>query len=355
MHTILKTIMAVMLLSFTACAEQEAVSKVQKSNQTKKKGTSIMPTSFGAKPNYRLKVTGSLTNIEVFMNDVRIYKDFEVSQFFILYPINDYVVSGENELKVRIFSSKSEKYIIDKQANFNVTLEIRTKDGEYHTVSTIAYDHHAKERLEGSTAEGSYSLKDTAFKAMEFGTGEVEVAKIETEKVTIRNTNKAVGFNFRQKLKFPTPFPRWKFMDAEDIVDDAYFDYDLATYEKLRRSKKMQGLYDACEKIYTLIKNKKVDEAMALFEEANQEEEIAWRKPKGSIGKSIAVDIKNELNSPVWELVPFDREESYFFIEDNKKLAYIPGVIMLKKKGVSLYRKYKMKFRYEKGKWILTR
>jgi hypothetical protein len=53
--------------------------------------------------------------------------------------------------------------------------------------------------------------------------------------------------------------------------------------------------------------------------------------------------------------VPFHRDKKYFYIDEGKKIAYIPQVISFKKQGVDFYHDFNMKFRWDGKNWILTR
>ena len=335
-----------MLLSVTACAKEKTTQGA--------KAMQLTP-DYGNKPSYRLSIKGFGDKIEVFFNGSRMFKDFSRSQFITVYPINDYVTTGENELKVRIFAYKAENYRLNPKGWFKVYLEIRDATGNWQKLGGIVYHAASKEPLKGSAFEGYYSLEaGKGFKAVALP-AEAEVSKVTMQKQTILNTKKVNALNFTQTLTFPTPFPRWKFLDSEDIID---FDLDKASdaeYEKLRQSPKMQKLYDAYEEIYNLLKRRQVDKMMDLFDERTAELAYAWRDSKQALREELAKDFKEQLANPEYELVPFDRTKKYFFIEENRKLAYIPGSIKFKKKGAYVYQKYHMKFRWDGKRWILTR
>jgi len=321
MKQLLTLIATVMLLSLTACAKQQTT---QGANQMQ------LTPDYGNKPSYRLNIEGFGDYIQVFFNGSRVFKDYSRSQIITVYPINDYVTTGENELKVRIFESKAHNFHLNPNGWFKVSLEVRDAKGSWQRLGGIVYDASAKEPLKGSAHEGYYTL--------EAGKG-----------------YKVNALNFTQTLTFPTPFPRWKFLDSEDIVDEEYFSYTIEEYEKLRQSPKMQKLYDAYEEILSLLKSGQVDKMMSLFDERLSEFSYAWRKNKQTLKKELAEDFKEELANPEYEIVPFERSKKYFFIDENRKLAYIPGTVKFKKKGAYVYQTYNIKFRWDGNRWILTR
>jgi len=348
MRKILTLLTALMLLSLSACANE--------TKQTNKGATQMqLPPAYGHKPSYRLNIEGYGDYLQVFFNGSRMFKDYSRSQIVTVYPINDYVTSGENELKVRIFASKSQHFQLNPKGWFKVFLEIQDAKGSWQRLGGIVYDASVKEPLAKSVSEGYYTLEaGKGFKAVALP-AEAEVHKVETKKENILNTKKVNALNFTQPLIFPTPFPRWKFLDSEDIVNDDYFNYTLEEYEKLRQSPKMQKLYDAYEEINQAIKDKNFTLFNKIYDEYDTEASIAWRKPKTEMVSENTERLKGYLNSGEYELVPFDRTKKYFFIEDNRKIAYIPNSVKLKKKGVDFYQDYEAKFRWDGKMWILTR
>jgi hypothetical protein len=222
-------------------------------------------------------------------------------------------------------------------------------------LSPDPYFPSAKDTTAQSTPEGYYTLEaGKGFKAVALP-AEAEVYKVKVKKQTIRMTYKVNALNFTQTIIVPTPFPRWKFLDSEDIVDEAYFSYSLEEYEKLRKSPKMQKLYDAYEEINRLIKEKDYAGFNKMYDEYDTEASIAWRKPKAQLVLENEKRLREYLDSGEYELLPFDRTKKYFFIEENRKIAYIPNSIKLKKKGVDFYQDYEAKFRWDGKNWILTR
>ena len=310
---------------------------------------------YGNKPSYRLNIEGFGDKIEVFFNGSEMFHDFSRSQVITVYPINNYVTTGENELKVRIFAKKKQNFRLNPKGWFKVSLEVRDAKGSWQRLGGIVYDAAAKDPLKGSAHEGYYTLEaGKGYKAVALP-AEAEVSKVKMEKQNLRAGHKVNSLSFTQTLTFPTPFPRWKFLDSEDIID---FDLDKASdeeYEKLRQSPKMQKLYDAYEEANRLIKNRDYAGLNKLYDEYVTEAAIAWRVPKEKMVNENTKRLKGYLESGQYELLPFDRTKKYFFIEENRKIAYIPNSIKLKKKGVDLYQDYDAKFRWDGNRWILTR
>jgi hypothetical protein len=339
---------ALMLLSLSACANE--------TKETKQGATQMqLPPAYGTKPSYRLNIEGYGDKIEVFFNGSEMFHDFSRSQIVTIYPVNNYVTTGENELKVRIFAKKKQNFQLNPKGWFKVFLEIRDAKGSWQRLGGIVYDAAAKDPVAKSAGEGYYTLEaGEGFKAIALP-AEAEVHKVQTEKRDLRAGHKVNSSEFTQALIFPTPFPRWKFLDSEDIID---YDLNKASdeeYEKLRQSPKMQKLYDAYEEINRLIKERKFEEVADRFKERIDEYSYAWRDTKHNLKQSLITKFKTLSDDPEYELFPFDKTKKYFFIEDNRKIAYIPSAIKFKKKGVAFQRIFGAKFRWDGKKWILTR
>jgi hypothetical protein len=265
MKKILYILSALMLISLNACANEHQTNNKQGANSMQ------LPQAYGTKPSYRLHIEGFGNYIQVFFNGSEMFLDISRSQLITVYPINDYVTSGENRLKVRIFASKAQAFRLNPKGWFEVYLEVRDAKGDWQRLGGIHYDASAKDATAQSTPEGYYTLEaGKGFKAVALP-AEAEVHKVKVKKQNILNTKKVNALNFTQTIIVPTPFPRWKFLDSEDIVDEAYFSYSLEEYEKLRKSPKMQKLYDAYEEINRLINTGKYEQAVDKFSERIEE------------------------------------------------------------------------------------
>ena len=350
MKQIIKLCMTLLLLSLSACAND-----THQKNPKGDRAMTHLTDAYNKKPAYRLEIEGSATPIEIFVNGSDMFHDFAKQPFFTVVTLNDYVTTGENEIKVRIFADKYDHFKTSPNAWFRVKLTLNDAQGKVHTLSQIVYHASAKDKLGGTTHEGYYTLETgkgfepTALPA------EVEVEKLFIEAFDMRRGRKVNGLAFTQKVIMPTPFPRWKFLDSEDIID---FDMDKASdieYEKLRQSPKMQALYEAYERLIELLKAKRIDEAVGMFEERNKELDIAAYTPHGSSKKAIHQSFKELIESGEYKLMPYNVKKLYFTIDENKKLAYIYDLVKFKHKTKENYITMRAKFRWDGNRWILTR
>jgi hypothetical protein len=330
------------LLSFWACASNIKT--------TENKGESMLPKLFGDKPSYRLKIEGKENKIEVFFNGIRVYKDDTLTSSYITYPINHLITTGNNELKVRLLATKSMNYTFKSRSEFKISFIVNAK-GKDNVLSTLHYTHKAKEKFAGTTPSATYSIDNQLKPTAE---GDLTIGEVKTSSMSMYRTQKVKGLVFTQNISVPTPFPRWKFLDSEDILDVNFDDLSMDAYQKLKASPKIQALYDQYTLLHTAFKEKNVQKILSMMEERTQEMDRAWYNKPGLNKKDLQTAFNKKFNDNNWELVGFDRDKHYFFIADNNKVASL-NAIKFNKKGAKLSTTYHFSFRYSRGKWILTR
>lgn len=342
-------------LSITACSDnREKVEEIKLKPYSVSigKGEDMNNSIWGDKPSYKLKIKGTHTKILVFINGVNVYEHFALSSCYIEYPINDYITTGKNEIKVQLISGIDEKFEIDKQAKVTVNLLVySSKTGKEYTVSTIDYDNRSKDKLSLSSEAKEYKIS--------------EISPLDSEFVTIGSINKKTikkyqgtdihGIELSQTIKLRTPFPRWKFLDSEEIIDKS-FDQEVSDkeYENLKSTKEIQELYAIYGKIHSAIKENNVASIIDMFDERGIEKEAAYYDPKGYNKEGQLKRLIEVSSGGDYEIRDFNPNKEFYFIEDNRKLIYL-DVIRFKNKKTGMYRKFGMSFRRENGKWILTR
>ena len=317
---------------------------------TGNKGESMLPKLFGDKPSYRLKIEGKENIIEVFFNGVRVYKDDTLTSSYITYPINNLIATGKNELKVRLIAMQSMNYTFKSRSKFKITFMVKS-EGKEHVLSVLQYTHKEIEKFAGTTPSGTYSIDNQLKPSNE---GDLTIGEVKTSPMPMYRTQKVKGLIFTQNISVPTPFPRWKFLDSENILDVNFDDLSMDKYQKLKASPKIQALYDQYTLLHSAFKAKNVHKILDMMEERTKEMDIAWYTQQGFNKKEMKEDLNEILNDNDWELVGFDRDKHYFFIQDNNKIGYL-NAIAFNKKNVELSTSYRFSFRYSKGKWILTR
>ncbi len=310
----------------------------------------MLPKLFGDKPSYRLKIEGKENKIEVFFNGIRVYKDDTLTSSYITYPLNDLIATGKNELKVRLLATKSMNYTFKSRSKFKISFIVKA-EGKEHILSVLQYTHKEKEKFNGTTPAGTYSIDKQLKQTLE---GDLTIGEVKTSSMSMYRTQKIKGLIFTQSISVPTPFPRWKFLDSEDIIDVNFDDLSMDAYQKLKATPKIQALYDQYSILHTAFKEKNIHKILSILEERTQEMDKAWYGKQGTNRKDMQEDFHKILNDSNWELMGFDKNKHYFFVEDNNKIAYL-NAIAFNKTNADLRNSYHFQFRYSKGKWILTR
>jgi len=305
------------------------------------------------KPFYMVKIDAVNTNIVVTLNGEEVFSDFTKSQKLLEVPVNQYMTSGENILKVYLMLWESDTKNSIKNAEAKISLRVKkfeVFDVEPITVSQIIY---VKGNMEKSTLDGTYNSSKNFVLDKE---GNVLISKVDKELLPKTWTgDKIKGFELEQTITLDTPFPRWKFLDSENIIDSNGYYVDFTTYKSLRKTKDMEGLFTLHQEIYHALKNKNIPFVVDLFTERNKELEIALYKPEGYYKKLLTKRFTDNVNDSSLEMFPFLKDKRYFFISEGGKTLSIRNAVVFNDKNGNGSTSYKILFRKEKGKWILTR
>ena len=300
---------------------------------------------------YSLRIEGGSTKIQVYINDVNIYFDYSRGNFSINYPVNKFIRTGKNEIKFKLNANKDQDYKLDKKSNVKVELLVKNfKTREEYVVSTLKYTESQENKTIGSTVEGKYSSLNN-FVMDKKGNVQVDIPIIESYSTKFGNI--VGGVIVSQNVYFETAYPKWKFLDSEDIIEKRMELYTIEELIKFKERPDIKELYNIYTKIHTALKNKNAESIIDMFEERNTETDIAWNDKEGSAKASLLEGLKDASEDDNNEIIEFIHEKRAYFIEDNLKLIYIPAISWNKKTGGS--REFTMRFRRENGKWILTR
>ncbi len=152
----------------------------------------------------------------------------------------------------------------------------------------------------------------------------------------------------------PTPFPRWRFLDSPDIIDKTYDYLDKDEYDKLKHSPKIQALYALDAKLRAALKAKNPQSIIDLFSERFEELGAAFYDTPQNM-KKIQLDAFMEKLTPDYTLLEIDKNNHYFVIEENRKLAWIKPIEYYNKR-TGIYTTLEIKYRFNKqGEWVITR
>jgi hypothetical protein len=215
-------------------------------------------------------------------------------------------------------------------------------------LSVINFDNNAsKDKFKGSSSKGQRNGIINVYSPMVIS---------ETEFVEgIWDVGKKVGASITQYVTLSTPFPKWRFLNSELILEESYNSFNYESYDKSKSLPKIEALYEASNQIIEMVKNKKIKELMLLLKERNEEMDKAFGDPIGSTEKELFYHLNKSANDPSLEVYEPENKKPLYLVEDNDKVAYIPKTIIFNKIDKSGSENYTFRFRYEKGEWIVTR
>ncbi|MCJ8327667.1 MAG: hypothetical protein MJK08_11295 [Campylobacterales bacterium] len=343
MKKIVKLILLIALfLNIQSCAD----------TKTQEKGKKVQENILLNKDiQYSLRIEGSNAEVEVFINGVRIYSDYSLGNVYINYPVNKYIRTGKNEIKIKLIAEEDVKYKIRDKAKIKVDLVVKNfKTTEEYIVSTLKYTHFEVDKTLGSSLEGRYSSLKSFTKNKE---GNIQIDSPIIKDDPLKFGEKHGGIIVKQDVYFETTYPKWAFFDSDNILEKEMELYTVAELTKFKERPDIRELYDIYTKIHTALKNKNAESIIDMFDERNIETDIAWNDKSGSTKSDLLLRLKDASEDPDNEIVEFNYDEYSYQLEDNLKIIYIDAIAWNKKNGGS--RSFSMKFRRENGKWILTR
>jgi hypothetical protein len=306
------------------------------------------------KPVFLLEITKSGAPVKIDLNGMEVYSDRSRLQEFVVYPLNDKISSGENILDVYIIAPKYLNYSLPKDSFVEVKLRVQDAEGNKFTIGKVNYISSESNPLLGSSEEGRYSFVDNEFVKSTSGSGEIEIGQMRSANLQILYGQKMGGIKLSQTISMQTPFPRWKFLDSTNIIDKDFLSMTTEEITALKETPLIMDLYEANVRIHTGLKNKNVASVIDLFDERLEDMDAAFYHSKGHTKEGFYNFLNEEIKGQV-ELLDIDYDSNRFFIESNRKVAYVYQPIMFVFKDGSGSSKYPIKFRLENGKWVITR
>ena len=309
--------------------------------------------TFGKEPIYKLRIKGGSADIDVHINGVNVYTNV-TGRAFALITVNDYIIHGDNNISITLSDIKK----LNPKAWSVVTLEVYYTEGgksRHHVLSRLVYDLGLKDKTGDSSRPGYYSFDDE--KGMvEDEDGALIVGKIVVKPETMYRAEKQDGIKATQSVRIPAPYPRWKFLDAPDIIEGDYDYLSEEEYEKLKNSPKIQALYALDARIRRAFKEKRPQSVINLFDERLEQKSKAVYESFSDLKSEFLEFVANDVNDPDNEFVEYENpDDLYFVIEKNRKLAWIRPISFYNRK-TGLYSIYNIRYRLNKrGEWVITK
>lgn len=308
-----------------------------------------MQESNQSRPFYTIKIDNVNTKVIVNLNGEEIFMTVSYYHTKLELPVNQWITSGENKLEVILTAYEDINYTISPKAESSISLQVKEFgdfDSKPLTLSQVVY--HGGNTTK-STQEGNYDFNSS------IQTGTVSVSQLAKSNFSQRQGRKVNGLTLIQKINLRTPFPRWKFLNSQNIIEENYYDLDDDAYYKLRPREDIEALYQIHQEIYDALQKKDIDSIIDLFDERNDEMDIAMYKEKGYFKDRMYKALSKSANDESMEMLKPDRAKDFFYISEGGKTIYFNKFILFNKKDGSMNTRYDLLFRKEGNKWVLTR
>jgi len=308
------------------------------------------------KPVFEIKISAFGVKYFVEVNGISVLSELDPDgQVSLTLPINHWMRSGENTIGISAFPNK-EKMPFNSRGYVKIDLTVRelSKKGKTYTVATL---HFSGKKDENQSHTGMSSPSGIYASTMEFQlleSGDINVVD-PVDKPMIGYEGAIL---FERKINIPSSLPLWKFFISEKIPDYTTIEneneYDRA----------MAPLFKEYEKLQNALSNRKVEPILSMFEERNQEIDMAFYLEPGTTAADLRESLLSAAGNKDLELLGLSIDNVNWHLEDNGKLvslrrygldhAIILNYVNEKKAAVGS-RAYPMYFRLQDGKWILTR
>ena len=343
----IKLLLLLMLVTLQAYSNEQI--------ETSKEKKAIQNNILMKKPSFNLQISCQNTIFELTLNGATVY------EYTMLYPvsfehnINDFITTGNNKLEILMLNRGK------NLAKCEVKLVVREFDNfeSEEKILTLAYDYSAKNPLENSTPKGHYD-SSAGFKATP--NGDVFVGEAKVEPFENMPLYPLAGVNASLEFSLETPFPRWKFLDGEKILNKPYYALTLKEAQFLQKNDpKLKKLYELNHKIYLAAKAKDLDKLMSFFKTRTKELAIATHSTEDDIESTTRRAFEKAMNNSKDALIEISEEDwtkhkRTFVVEKGNNLAYLKAILSWNSiKGDSSGHSFNMKFQYVNGEWILVR
>jgi len=345
MKQILYMIGLTIALLSTSCAQQKEIIK----------GKIMKQSILMKKPSFNIRISCENSSFRVYLNGEQQFEDFSRLPIALDYPANGTIVNGENELMLLMDNNTK------MTSKCKVTLFVREFndfDSPQQDILTLSYDETQKTPLSDTTKEGQYSSLNHFNKEEK---GDITILAPTINKQKKSDAYESDAQFIRLKFSLPNVSPRWRFMDGKPILKKPYLDLSLIEFKKLQKEDpKITKLIEINHQIYNAAKNKDLDKLVSFFTERNREMDTAFYHKSGEVEKELRegfLEVFNDSNMKLLERSDkkWKEHDLIFRVEENNKLAYILNLLSwnyIKGEGS---RNFKIKFRWDGDKWILTR
>ncbi len=379
----LSTILTIILLTVFLQSCNAAEKTTDKANTTKAvtKTTKLTNQSKGSKmtilknkPMYYLRVSKGLATFLFNFNGETISDSFnKYNSAATDYFINDFITSGKNTFSITTFVEPEDNFIIDKEAVATAQIILKTPYKKEVVIAEINYENNqATSPMVGIYWVPEDEKADKIIKTDKKNYADdvvVKLSKLQIIQRTSYQAGKVVGITARQTVELQTPFPRWAYLDGEDIMQGAGeffyikglgFENHKPTpkYYELKNRPEIQELFDICDGMVAKLDKMDIKGFVDMFELRNKEMDRATYNSAGSSAKRLFESLKTNLTDGNFKLDTGACRKQPMLISDTGKTIQIDGSIWLNGIGRNaglLNTWYHVKFSRINGKWVITK
>ena len=300
-------------------------------------------------PSFNMKIASERAVFVVYINGVEQFESLSGNNVNLDYPLNGYITDGENEIALMINDTALEN------AKCSITLFVR-KFNDFNVpakdIVTLSYDQSKKNPLELATKPGNYNIGNS--KSITIEKPNISIHK---ESLTYMENAKLITIKF----SVPNSSPRWKYLEGETILHKPFLELQETEYYEIQKhDPKIQALYKLNKEIYNSAKKKDINKLLSFFKERNHEMDLAYYRKPGETEEKLKDALLGVMNDSTLELILSEKDweertSVLFFVHKNNKLAYIADVLMWAHIKEDASENFDMNFRYNNGKWVLTR
>jgi len=303
------------------------------------------------KPLFKLIVNTFGTKHIININGVSIIKDMDSDgQSESTLPINHLMRSGRNTIDIYIYpDNPGEKINKHAKAALNLIVASNNDPNTKYSISNLTFEGALLGSSSPTSGSSNSGKLDSNNEFLYNKKGDVIIHDITVKKVP----DYPGALIITRTVDIKSSLPLWSFFNSDDLPN-----YDSLNDEDYY--KELEKLLIEYMKVQQAIKSNNIDPVIDLFEERNNELDLAFYQPSGTYKAKIKDSLKEAANDNGLELVELRKDNVNFTVEDNRKLASLTrnafkAAISLNFKEGTGSQRYPLIFRYQNNKWILTR
>jgi len=303
------------------------------------------------KPVFSLEVDLKGGSYAIEVNGMIILEDYsDQGNIITTIPINHWMHNLNNEIALNIFPTNDGE-AISSSVNFSITLivsDFDSKDSKYYKVASIDYDGSLlNDTTRNSSKSGKYNSNN---EFLNDDNGDVVVEDITREELD----DSPGALYLKRKIIIPSSLPLWAFFKSDD--------FPMHNFAKSKEDY-MSGLNEILDKylqVQKAIETGDIDSVLPMFNERNSEYEKALHISSGIMDKKVKDTLLDMSSDKDAELLILTNKYVNIEVFPNNKLVRLtrggttPAIVQ-NFKSFKGSQHFDMIFRYEKGKWILTR